>query len=84
MIRVTVDYGYDLHTINIAEATFAKIQAGLPVIVEGQGFPVEGVMELVDEWAFNFGAVGAVRVSTDTGREVFEGNLGDDEVAVQG
>jgi hypothetical protein len=78
-----VDYGFDLHTISISEAIFAQIQTGLPVIVEGQGFPVEGVMELVDEWAFNFGAVGAVHVSTDTGREVFEGNLGDAEVDVR-
>jgi hypothetical protein len=52
------------------------------VIVQGQGFPVEGFMEQ-DEWAFNQGTVGAVHVSTDTGREVFEGNLGDAEVAVQ-
>ncbi len=77
-----VDFGYDVHAISISEATFAQIQAGLPVIVEGQGFPVEGVME-VDDWAFNYGTVGAVHVSTDTGREVFEGNLGDAEVAVQ-
>jgi hypothetical protein len=81
LIRMTVDYGLDLHTISIAENMFAKILAGLPVIFEGQGFPVEGVME-VDEWAFNCGAVGAIRVATDTGREVFEGNLGDAEVAV--
>jgi hypothetical protein len=77
-----VDFGYDVHAISISEATLAQIQAGLPVIVQGQGFPVEGFMEQ-DEWAFNQGTVGAVHVSTDTGREVFEGNLGDAEVAVQ-
>jgi hypothetical protein len=79
---VTVNYGFDLHSISITEAVFAQIQAGLPVIVEGQGFPVEGVMEL-DQWAFNYGAVGAVHVTTDTGRDVFEGNLGDAEVDVR-
>ena len=71
-----------MHTIIIPEATFAQIQAGLPVIVEGQGFPVEGVME-VDDWAFNFRDVGAVHVSTDTGRDLFEGYLGDAEVDVR-
>lgn len=79
---MTVNYGFDLHSISITEAVFAQIQAGLPVIVEGQGFPVEGVMEL-DQWAFNYGAVGAVHVTTDTGRDVFEGNLGDAEVDVR-
>ena len=80
---MTVDYGNDLHTIRIAETVFARIQAGQPLVVEGQGFPVEGVLER-DLWAFNYVAVGAVQVSTDTGREVFEGQLGDAEVAIRG
>ncbi len=82
MVRVVVDYGYDLHSIIVAETTFAQIRMGKPVTLQGQGFPVEGVMEL-DSWAFNFGTVGAVHVMTDTGREVFEGNLGDAEVGVR-
>jgi len=40
-----VNYGYDVHAISISEATFAQIQTGMPVTVQGQGFPVEGVME---------------------------------------
>lgn len=75
MIRVTVDYGYDLHEISIPEAIFAQTRAGIPVTLQGQGFPVEGVMEQ-DEWTFNHGALGAVRVMTDSGRDVFEGGLG--------
>lgn len=82
MVQVTVDYGYDVHSIRIGGSTFARIQVGQPLVVEGQGFPVEGVME-DDQWAFNFGAMGAVHVSTVGGREVFEGNLGDDEVDVR-
>lgn len=82
MIRVTVDYGYDLHGISLSEAAFAQIQAGMPLTIQGQGFPVEGVMEQ-DEWSFNCGAFGAVRVMTDTGRDVFEGGLGNAEVAVR-
>ncbi len=83
MVRVTVDYGYDLHSISLTEGIFAQIQAGQPVMVEGQGFPVEGAWER-DRWAFNHGAVGAVHVMTDEGREVFEGGLGAAEVAVDG
>ncbi|WP_257306531.1 hypothetical protein [Geothrix campi] len=83
MIRVTVDYGFDLHTISISEAVFAQILTGLPVIVQGQGFPVEGVME-DDHWAFNYDDLGSVHVSTVEGREVFEGNIADAEVEVRG
>lgn len=82
VIRVIVVYGYDMHEISISEATFAQIQAGRPVAIQGQGFPVEGAME-DDQWAFNYGAVGSVYVSTVEGREVFEGNLGDAEVDVR-
>ena len=53
------------------------------MVVEGQGFPVEGAWER-DLWAFNYGAVGAVHVMTDEGREVFDGNLQDAEVDVLG
>lgn len=79
---MSVDFGYDVHAISISEAVFTKIQTGKPVTVQGQGFPVEGVMEL-DDWAFNFCAIGAVHVTTDTGRDVFEGNIGDAEVDVR-
>lgn len=82
-IRVTVDYGYDRHSVSITDATWAWIERGQPVVVECQGLPVEGVIE-GDRWAFNHGAVGAVHVSTDEGREVFDGLLGDAEVDVRG
>ena len=80
---MTVDFGYDQHSIRLTERTFAQIQAGIPVAIRGQGFLVEGALE-EDHWAFNIGAVGAVQVSTDTGREVFEGRLGEAEVVVRG
>jgi hypothetical protein len=83
VIRVTVDFGYDVHTISISEAAFAQIQAGKPVTIQGQGFPVEGTTEQ-DHWTFNESVPGAIHVSTDEGRDVFEGHLGDAEVAIQG
>ena len=81
MVRVSVDFGYDVHTISIAKGTFAQIQTGKLLTLQGQGFPVEGLIE-PDHWAFNHGALGAVHVFTDSGRDVFEGGFGDAEVAV--
>lgn len=78
---VFVHYGYDEHCLVLSGRALARIQAGKLVTIKGQGFHVEGVMEQ-DLWAFNGSAVGAIHVSTDTGRDVFEGNLSDDEVAV--
>lgn len=78
-----MDFGYDVHAISISAVTFAQIQTGKPVTVQGQGFPVEGTTEQ-DYWTFNEGVPGAIYVSTDEGRDVFEGNLRDAEVAVQG
>ncbi len=58
-VVVLVDNGYDLHRLITSRRTLAQIQTGKRVTIEGQGFLVEGVMEL-DEWAFNHGALGAI------------------------
>lgn len=73
--------GYDHHSLILSGRTLARIQAGRPVTIKGQGFPVEGASE-PDLWSFNFGTMGVVVVTTDTGREVFTGSLGDAEVLV--
>ena len=81
MIRVTVDHDYDQHSLLVEESAFAQIQAGMPVTLKGQGFPVDGVME--QDWrVFNRGIVGVVHVTTDEGRDVFEVHIGDAEVVV--
>lgn len=74
--------GYDHHSLTLSGRTLARILAGTAMTLKGQGFPVEGFMEQ-DRWTFNQGTVGAVHVSTDEGREVFEGSLGDAEVTVR-
>lgn len=73
--------GYDHHSLILSGRILARIQAGKPVTIHGQGFPVEGFLER-DFWSFNSGALGAVHVFTDEGREVFEGDLGEAEVLV--
>lgn len=80
--RITVDYGYDLHSLVLSFRTFRRIQAGAVLTIRGQGFFVEGVKE-TDSWTFNASSPGSIRVETDEGREVFEGNLGDEEVWVE-
>lgn len=79
--KVFVDNGLDQHSLVLSGRTLARIQAGKLVTIQGQGFHVEGVMEQ-DLWAFNGSALGAIHVSTDTGRDVFDGNLRDTEVHV--
>lgn len=39
---ITIDYGYDVHSVEVDEGTFAKIVAGEAVSIDGQGFLYEG------------------------------------------
>ena len=80
--RITVDYGYDLHSLVLSFRTFRRIQAGAVLTLRGQGFFVEGVKE-ADSWSFNATSPGSIRVETDEGREVFDGSFGDEEVWVE-
>lgn len=81
--QVVVFNGYDQHGLTLSGRTLTRILAGKPVAIRGQGFPVEGVLEW-DSWTFNHLVPGRIHIFTDTGREVFEGNLRDAEVAVVG
>ena len=38
MITLTIDYSYDIHSIEMDEETYAEINAGKLVEVDGQGF----------------------------------------------
>lgn len=80
--QVTLDCGYDTHSLVLPLRAFRRIQAGAVLTIRGQGFFVEGVKE-TDSWTFNASSPGSIRVETDEGREVFEGNLGDEEVWVE-
>lgn len=80
--RITVDYGYDLHSLMLSRRTFRRIQAGAVLTLRGQGFFVEGVKE-ADSWIFNATSPGSIRVETEEGREIFDGSIGDEEVWVE-
>jgi len=79
LMRITVDYGYDIHSIQMSGLTLRRIQAGKPVQKMGQGFPVEGEFEQ-DWWSFNAGGPGTISVYTEEGRDIFTGALSDGEV----
>lgn len=77
--RISVDYGYDIHSVQVSLRMLRRIQAGAVLTLRGQGFLVEGVPEQ-DRWVFNEGAVGRLIVITDEGREIYDGQITDGEV----
>jgi len=79
--RITVDYGYDIHSLTCSVRTLKCIQKGTQILLRGQGFPVEDVIE-DDVWCFNTREPGSIWVYTLQGFEVFRGNLQDGEVFI--
>lgn len=57
-VRLTVNYGYDIHSVEVPASTWLQIQGGEAVTVQGQGFFIEGV-ESQDVWTFNSPEAGA-------------------------
>jgi hypothetical protein len=53
MVKVTIDYGYDNHSIEVSDVTYAAVKSGQKVAVEGQGFVHEEDGEVLDHWVFN-------------------------------
>ena len=80
-IEITVDYGYDIHSIEISDEELKDIQLGKKLEIEGQGFPVEGEMEN-DWWKFNTVEEGSIEVCGEGGRQIYLGNLSNEEVSV--
>jgi hypothetical protein len=72
---ITVDYGYDVHSIVVGHDTFGKIRSGQAVSIDGQGFLYEAEGLLIDHWSFDL-AASAVRFTLDNGAE-FEGRTVD-------
>ena len=53
MVRIRISYGYDIHEIEIDEKTYAAIENGQEVEMDGQGFVHEEDGSVVDHWVFN-------------------------------
>ncbi|WP_315795707.1 hypothetical protein [Bradyrhizobium sp. SZCCHNRI3043] len=53
MVKLTVSYGYDIHSIELDDATYAAIKSGQKVALDGQGFVHEEEGKVLDHWVFN-------------------------------
>jgi hypothetical protein len=53
MVTLTVDYGYDIHSINLNKKTLDQIKAGEKIEIDGQGLSHEVDGEVLDHWIFN-------------------------------
>lgn len=53
IITLTIDYGYDIHSIEMDKETYAEINAGKLVEIDGQGFNHEEDGGVTDHWVFN-------------------------------
>jgi hypothetical protein len=51
-VRLTIDYGYDIHWIELSQRTLDRIQSGKQLKLKGQGFSTEERPEQ-DYWLFN-------------------------------
>ena len=71
-VRLTVNYGYDIHSVEVPESTWLQIQGGEVVSVQGQGFSVEGEFSQ-DEWTFNGQGSGSLHVTAEGAFEIFVG-----------
>jgi hypothetical protein len=73
LIKLTIDYGYDIHSIELDDQTHAQIKAGEKVRTEGQGFWHEEDGEVKDYWKFNQNP-GEIYFSLENGAEFFAQN----------
>lgn len=80
LVRLTVDYGHDIHSVVISRSDWLSIQAGEKKTVAGSGFNVDGEKEQ-DFWRFNDQQIGELSVYCDSGRFIYEGNIGELDAA---
>jgi hypothetical protein len=78
-ITVTVNYGYDIHSVKITRAEYEQIYRGEATEVKGDGFSIEGEMDS-DSWTFNKETPGSVYVTTDNLHDIYIGTMGDGNV----
>jgi hypothetical protein len=71
-VRLTVNYGYDIHSVEVPASTWLQIQGGEAMTVSGQGFSVEGELSQ-DEWTFNGQESGSLQVTAEDAFEIFVG-----------
>ena len=65
-VKVTINYGYDIHSIVMSRRSSDRIAKDEAVTMKGQGFSIEGV-ESQDVWTFNSPEAGALSVDAEDG-----------------
>lgn len=78
-VTLTVNYGYDTHSIDISTDVFLKIQSGFDIELKGKGFSIEGDLTQ-DYWNFTNRSV---HVYCENGFEIFIGSLDDADVQIE-
>lgn len=73
-VRLSVDTGYDTHSMVMSQRTWKRIQSGASLSIKGQGFFIEGEKSQ-DVWSFNLIELGSVAVEAEDGFDVFSGTL---------
>jgi hypothetical protein len=73
MKTITVDYGYDIHSIELEDQTYARIKIGNKVEIKGQGFCHEEDGGVQGYWTFNQ-TPGEISFSLENGAEFFAQN----------
>ena len=72
--RITVDYGYDIHSVTVSAKTVDQIKRGEAVTVKGQGFYIEGE-KTKDVWSFHCTGPNAREEDGEDGHEIFIGKV---------
>jgi len=72
-IRISINYGYDLHSLELLSSDFDKIKNGESFEILGQGFSIEGEMTQ-DNWVFKNKSI---NVDCENGFAIFKGELND-------
>lgn len=72
--KITVNYGYDVHSIIVNQKEMDKIRTGEAVTIQGQGFSIEGDTE-TDDWSFHSAQLNSLEVECENGHQVFVGKL---------
>lgn len=65
-----IDYGYDIHRIELNDEVYKAFMAGQKIEISGQGFVDEEDGEIVDHWVFNR-TPGEIYVWFHNGRELY-------------
>lgn len=73
MVILYVNYGPDIHRIELGEETYSAIKAGAKIEIDGQGFSHEEDGEVQDHWRFNR-EPGEIYFWLDNGAEFYSQN----------